>query len=331
MARPDGPVESGPAVCIMVAGGERPGPRAGLARVGEDSVERKGASLDRLEIDEVPQLRDGVLILAFSGWMDGGEVSTGTVGWLVDTLEARPVASIAPQDFYIYAFPGSMEVSALFRPHTEIEDGVITAFEPPASTFYCDEVNGLLLFSGREPNLDWMGFADCVFSFAAQAGISRVYFVGSVGGAIPHTREPRLLSTVSDGSLKPELQRSGVRFTDYEGPASFSTCLLAQARERGFAMASLVAEIPAYIQGNNPKSIEAMVRTLAAMLELEVQFDDLRTVTLAWEERVSEALGEAPDLAQLVHKLESDYDNEVFDTQMGDLKEWLQRQGIRVD
>jgi hypothetical protein len=29
--------------------------------------------------------------------------------------------------------------------------------------------------------------------------------------------------------------------------------------------------------------------------------------------------------------MEEDYDNEMFDTQMGDLKEWLEKQGIRLD
>ena len=27
----------------------------------------------------------------------------------------------------------------------------------------------------------------------------------------------------------------------------------------------------------------------------------------------------------------SDYDHEVFDSQMGDLKDWLEQQGIRLD
>jgi hypothetical protein len=40
---------------------------------------------------------------------------------------------------------------------------------------------------------------------------------------------------------------------------------------------------------------------------------------------------ETPDLTRLIRKLEEHYDNEVFDTQMGDLKEWLQQRGIRVD
>jgi proteasome assembly chaperone (PAC2) family protein len=224
-----------------------------------------------------------------------------------------------------------MEVSALFRPHTTIEDGLITALQPPENTLFCDEQCQLIMFRGREPNLNWSEFADCIFAFASEAGVSSLYFVGSVGGAVPHTREPRLMSTVSDKRLKPALEQFGITFTNYEGPASFSTHLLTHAQSHGFTMASLVAEIPAYVQGSNPKSIEAVVRKLAAILGIHVDLGELRTLSAAWEDRLNEALEQKPDLAQYIHKLEEDYDNEVFDTQLGDLKEWLQQHGVRVD
>ena len=286
---------------------------------------------EQLKVRTRPSLTDGRMVLAFSGWMDGGEVSTGTVKWLVKTLGAQPVADIAPEGFYILNFPGSMEISALFRPHTRIEDGLVAEYKLPENTFFCNESADLVLFLGKEPNFNWADFADCIFSFASQAGVSSFYFVGSVGGAAPHTREPRLLSSVSDPGLKTTLGQYGLRFTNYEGPASFSTHLLARARDGGLSMASLVAEIPVYIEGSNPRSIEAVVRKLSAILGLQLGLDELRAVAGAWEKRLNDVLGSKPDLAKYIGKLEEDYDNEVFDTQMGDLKEWLQQQGVRVD
>jgi predicted ATP-grasp superfamily ATP-dependent carboligase len=286
---------------------------------------------NQLEIHAHPKLANGRMILAFSGWMDGGNVSTGTVEWLTETLGARRVAEINPESFYVYSFPGSMEVSALFRPHTKIDDGLVTAFQPPQNTLFCAEQHQLALFHGREPDFNWSSFADCIFSFASEVGVSSLYFVGSVGAAVPHTREPRLMSTVSDQRLKVSLEQFGITFTSYEGPASFSTHLLAHARSRGLRMASLVAEIPAYIQGTNPKSIEAVIRKLAAILRIEVNLREVRKLSAAWEERLNAVLEHKSDLAKYIRKLEEDYDNEVFDTQMGDLKEWLVQQGIRVD
>jgi len=286
---------------------------------------------DRLKTHQPPKLNEGRMVLAFSGWMDGGDVSTGTVDWLVDTLGARAVAEIDAEEFYIYNFPGSMEISTLFRPHTEISEGMVTAYEPAGNTFFCDEPNRLILFSGKEPNLNWASFADCIFDFASQAGVSMLYFVGSFGGLVPHTREPRLVSTVSDARMKPELEQYGIGLADYQGPASFATYLITRAARCGLRMASLVAEIPSYIEGTNPKSIEAVLRKLAALLDLQADFDGLRSSTDSWEGRLNKALKRKPELAKHIRKLEEDYDNEVFDTQMGDLKVWLQQQGIRVD
>ena len=54
-------------------------------------------------------------------------------------------------------------------------------------------------------------------------------------------------------------------------------------------------------------------------------------MTDAWETRLNDVLEGRQDLARYIQKLQEDYDNEVFETQMGDPKEWLQQRGIRVD
>src|SRR5919204_3900792 len=99
-----------------------------------------------LRVHDCPALDQATLVLAFTGWMDGGDVSTGTVQRLVDLLEARPIATIDPEPFYLYNFPGSMEVAALFRPHVKIEDGRVVALDMPTNTFYCHEPAQLVLF-----------------------------------------------------------------------------------------------------------------------------------------------------------------------------------------
>ncbi len=284
-----------------------------------------------LKIDARPRLSDASMVLAFSGWMDGGDVSTGTVEWLVQRLQAKRFAQIEPEGFYLYGFPGSMEVSALFRPHARISDGLVEEFRPPDSTFHCDEATGLVLFNGKEPHLRWETFADCIFSLASEVGVSTLYFVGSFAGAVPHTREPRLTSTVSEQALTSTVEQYGLRLGSYEGPASFATCLLAQASARGLKMASVVAEIPPYLQGTNPKAIEAVIRKLAAMLDLPLDLEDLRAASTAWEHRVNEALEDNEELTGVVRKLEEGYDGEVFDTELGDLKAWLEQKGLRVD
>lgn len=263
--------------------------------------------------------------------MDGGDVSTGTVNCLIDKLGAQKFAEVGPEGFYLYSFPGPMEMTALFRPHTKIEDGLIKSYETPADAFYYSEENDLILFSGKEPNLQWEEFAECIFSLCEQFGVEMIYFIGSVAGLVPHTREPRLFCSVSDAELKETFQHYGVKFTNYEGPASIVTHLTANCRKRGLRMVSFVATIPAYVQGSNPKCIEAVTRRLVGMLELQVKFDDLRLVSDEFEKKLSDIVQEQPELESNIQKLEEDYDNEIFNNEMGDLKQWLEQKGIRVD
>ena len=262
---------------------------------------------------DFPLTKGGTLVLAFSGWMDGGDVSTGTVKHLVELIEAEDFAEIDPERYYIYSFPGSMEVAALFRPQIEIKDGVIESIDMPNNRFYFHPNGEIVFFIGKEPNLNWRDFGDCIFRVAEETGIKRVLFVGSFGGPVPHTREPRLYITCSDKKLLPEMERYGMRRTGYEGPGSFTSYLMSRAKSSGLEMTSLVAEIPGYLQGTNPMSIEAVTRRLATILKLPVDLDTLRTESTEWEMGVSTAVEDNTELAEQVRLMEEVYDNELLE------------------
>ncbi len=265
-----------------------------------------------LTIQRRPQLDRATLVLALTGWMDGGDVSTGTVQRLIDLLGAEPIAQIDPEPFYIYNLPGSMEVAALFRPYAEIEAGRIKSFEMPSNRFFVHERANLVFFVGKEPNVAWRTFGDCILRLAAEVGVGRILFVGSFGGSVPHTREPRLFVSCSDPARLPDLDRYGLKPSTYQGPGSFSTYLMTRAEPAGLEMISLVAEIPSYLQGTNPLSIEAVTRRLAKILQLPLDLDQLRAASTQWELQVTAAVEENPEMAKTVRTLEDAYDNELL-------------------
>jgi proteasome assembly chaperone (PAC2) family protein len=267
---------------------------------------------DLLRFAQHLTLKQGTLVLAFTGWMDGGDVSTGTVRRLVDLLEAKPIAEIDPEPFYLFNFPGSMELTALFRPRVEIEDGLVKNIDLPRGTFYCHKPANLLLFLGKEPNLFWQTFAECIFEVARRMKVTRLLFVGSFAGSVPHTREPRLYVTCSDASLLPEMEQYGLRRTGYQGPGSFASFLMTEAPAAGLHMASLTAEIPAYVEGTNPLSIEAVTRRLAKILQLPLDLASMREASTEWELGVSAAIDKDEELAEKVRELEEAYDNDLL-------------------
>ncbi|MHC4542273.1 MAG: PAC2 family protein, partial [Planctomycetota bacterium] len=108
--------------------------------------------------------------------------------------------------------------------------------EIPTNTFYCSEEANLILFLGKEPNLGWDEYAECIFRVCEEFDVKTIYFIGSVAGLVPHTREPRLFCSVSHSALKETFQHYGVKFTNYEGPASIVTHLTAKCREHAVSM-----------------------------------------------------------------------------------------------
>jgi proteasome assembly chaperone (PAC2) family protein len=287
-------------------------------------------SSDKLRIFEDASFHNPRLLLGFEGWMDGGDVSTGTVRVLAERLYAKRFAEIEPEGFYLYNFPGAMEVTALFRPHCRIKKGIIREFTFPENAFYAAESEDLILFSGKEPNLAWQEYGDCIFALCREFDVKTIYFIGSVAGLVPHTRDPRFFCSVSDAQLKPRFESYGIKFSDYKGPASIVTYLTTMARQHGIEMVSIVATVPAYVQGSNPKCIEAVTRRVAGMLSVHVELDDLRATADEFEKKLTEAVQEQPELADNVTKLEQDYDNEIF-SEMGELQTWLHQKGIRLD
>ena len=286
---------------------------------------------DPLTILARPPLHAPTLILGFSGWMDGGDVSTGTVDFLREALEAQPLAEIAPNDFYILNFPGSMEVTALFRPEVIIENGLIKDFTWPENRFFYAEHENLILFTGHEPNFGWQRFAQCFFDLVHAFGVEQIIFVGSVAGIVPHTREPRLYGAVSQPPLRDFLEKHDVRPSSYEGPASFSTALMVRAQEEGVSMASLVAEVPPYVQGRNVKCIEAVCARLLTMLNINLDISDLTLLRREFEHKLNQVVNEREDLAELVTRMEHEFDAEIRDEEMHDLKAWFEKQNIRLD
>lgn len=286
---------------------------------------------DNLKIYTKPKLNNPALIMSFSGWMNAGDVSTGTIQYLIDKFDAFEFAHIVPDSFYIYNFPGSMEFSSLFRPHTEIDEGLIKNYQEPSNIFYADTINNLILLTGKEPNLAWHEYSDCILDICREFSVSQLVFIGSIAGLTPHTREPRILCSVSNKELKEPLEHLGFKFTNYEGPAGIITYLTIKTRENNMDLTNLIAEIPAYLHGYNPRCIETAVKCLARILNLHLQLDDLRTLADNFEKRVTQLIQENEELAEKIQQLETDYDNEMFDTEMTDLKNWLQKKGIRLD
>lgn len=289
--------------------------------------------MENLAIYETPELDSPRMILGFTGWMDGGGVSTGTVNYLAEKLQAPKLADIASPEFYILNFPVStvpitvltdrgtalvssvnpMEFAAIFRPHTQIRDGIIQELRFQKNEFRYSESANLVLFSGEEPHIRWREYCDCIFAVARQFQVQEFYFVGSVASPIPHTRAPRVHASVATEALKEKLREFDIGFGDYEGPAGLVTFLSMLSVDEGIEMSNLVLEVPHYPfldMPAYPKSILKAVSVLCRLLDLDIPSPDLVTAADRTEDKLNEAMAENEAFNELVKKLEEAYDSE---------------------
>ncbi len=283
--------------------------------------------MENLIIYKKPSLETPPMVLGFSGWMDGGSVSTGTIKYLKNKLKAKKFAEIDHKNFYIFNLPGTMQQVAQFRPYTKIKDGLLTDFQYPQNEFFYHGKNNLILFSGKEPHLKWDEYASCIFELGEKFDVKRMYFLGSVAGPTPHTREPRVSCSVSSEEQKAQLKDYDLRFTNYEGPASITTLLTELSKEKGVKMTSFVAETPIYVQTKNPKCMKAIAKRLVKLLGIDIDLGDLSRMSNEFEKNINQLVAKQPKLAEQIKKLEENYDKEFFD-QKGNFEEWLRRQGI---
>jgi predicted ATP-grasp superfamily ATP-dependent carboligase len=288
-------------------------------------------SKEKLKLLQKPMFDDPVLIIGLTGWMDGGEVSTGTIKYLVRMFKAEKMAEIKSTGFYIYNFPGGMEVSALFRPHCRIEDGLVEEFKLPENIFYSSPEHNVILFSGKEPNMGWEEDIECIFEVCREFRVKRVYFIGSVAGVTPHTREPNVYSSSSSEEIRDRFRKMGFKMSNYEGPASIITQMMPGVQQRNLELATIVVETPAYVQGYNPRCIETAIKCIARLLDIKVELEELKQSVTDFTRRIDKLLEGDEELAKKVKALEREHDREAFDSDMTDIKTWLANRGLKPE
>ncbi len=261
----------------------------------------------KLVLTKRPSLRAPYLIAGFGGWPNGGNVSTDTVYFLQSTLKAEQIGEITSDDLYIYSSP-----TLASRPITVIREGVLESLRFPSNTlFACQRLGAehdLLLLQGIEPDLHWQQFADaiveCLQTFKAQ----RLYTIGGYLDYAPHTRIPRLSAVVTDEALKDELEAYDVDLTDYEGPTSIQSYLLAACRAQGIEGISLWGGAPSYVQGSYPRLTQAMLQFLSQLWRLPLDLEEIEEQAIELEATLHEQIDTNPELADYIRRLEQVYD-----------------------
>lgn len=198
-----------------------------------------------LEIIETPTADSIYMLAGWHQWADAGAVSSGLPYYLINQLRAQKIAEIKSDGFYLFQIPGTHH---LLRPDVKFEEGYSVAIHPRENEFFYagNERSGLVIFLGEEPHMDIDRYADTLFAAAEAFNVRRLAMVGGVYGAMPYEKEREVSCTYSLRSMKEEMAKYAVRFSNYEGGATIGSYLVDRAKRASIEAFVFNAFVPAY-------------------------------------------------------------------------------------
>jgi len=263
--------------------------------------------------NEIPSLRDPVLVAAFAGWNDAAGAATAAAKMLVDKWNAHHFAEIDGEEFYDFTST---------RPLVRVGANFQRELEWPRNSFYYHadpsvERDAVILV-GVEPHLKWRTFTGEVLELARQCGVGLVVTVGAMITDTPHSRPVPLIGFATDPSLVERLRDIHVGPTRYQGPTGILGAIHDACLRQEMPAVSLWASVPHYLGvAENPKVAAALLHTIDALLGLHLDLEDLDQAVRRFEAQVNDIVAQSPEAAAYVKELETRADA-AQETETGD-------------
>ncbi len=285
----------GPSDMYSLAPGEpavpaAPGGTGGPDSPGTASPDSTGGAADQL-------------VIALDGFIDAGNVVSGTVSHLLSSLSHETVATF--------------DVDALLdyrarRPRIRLEDNVVTGVrwrELVLERFRDLTGTPFLLLHGPEPDRAWQSLSAAIVGLAARLGVRQVVGLLALPAAAPHTRPITFIGTATRPALLPD---RWPRFQAMEVPGALVTVL-----EHAFGLAgrdaiTVVAQVPNYLsQADVPHAGAALIQEAGRLTSLSLPVDGLLRAAEGLDKALVSELASSPENAAMVAELERQYDATV--------------------
>lgn len=179
------------------------------------------------------------------------------------------------------------------------ENSVIEAPQFPLSQFYyyknAGKVSDLILFIGEDqPGAKSYEFANCILDVAVKYHVQRVYTCAAALTRIHHTEQPRVWGVATNPTIARELKRRDLSQKGNLQIAGLNGLLLGVAKERDIDGICLLGEVPSYASRMpNPMAALAVLKVLAKMLDIQVDYAELNSIADDTREKMKQAAAEA--------------------------------------
>jgi len=253
---------------------------------------------------DVPVLRDPVLVAAFEGWNDAGDAASGAVEHLELIWDAEPFAELDSEEYYDYQ---------VNRPQVRLIDGVTREIVWPTTRLSLCSPPGadrdVVLLHGIEPSMRWRSFCDAIIELVDELQVHTVVLLGALLADTAHTRPVPVTGTAYSSEAA---ERFKLQTSRYEGPTGITGVLQDAFVRAGIPAVSFWAAVPHYVSNPpNPKATVALLRRVEDVLDIEVPLGELPLLAEEWEQTVTDMIEDDEEIAEYVRTLEERGDAEA--------------------
>lgn len=236
------------------------------------------------------------MLVALTGWVDGGLAGTGALAAVAEALEA-------PRKFATLDLADLLDLQQT-RPTVSLTDGVTRKVEWPSIDLVAGRAGrDVIIVAGPEPSIRWRDVTSTLVDVAQRLDVQLAVTLGGMPAPVSHRRPINVMATASSRSVAQEL---GALRADYFGPTGAQTVLQVALGEAGVRAAGLWAQVPHYVAATpSPPAIRAMLERLREVTGLTVDLHSLDEQSDEYLERVEDGLSERPDVADMVRQLEA--------------------------
>ena len=253
-----------------------------------------------------PPLREPHCIAMLRPWVNVGNVGATALRRLAEVFGATEIGRLSrPSEFYDYT---------RYRPQMNLSGDRRTVTVPNTIVFAGrrDSPPDLLLLQMLEPHARAEDFNDSITEVLRHLKVSRWVLVGGMYDSVPHSRPLAVTGSARGWDAPPELGGVRLRRGSYQGPTSMTSDLTQRMHEQeGLETLSLIVHLPLYLKLDD--DYRGAARLLHALSPVYGLGENLPEDALGEQQyaQVTPALINNPSLAELVARLEEEYDRRI--------------------
>ncbi len=252
-----------------------------------------------------PELRNPVLVAAFSGWNDAAEAATAAVKFLIDRWKTVTIAEIEAEEFFVFTET---------RPTVQTKRGQVRSINWPANRFYAfvDPTweRDVILYMGVEPQLKWKTFTSAFMEVCKRFNVSEALLLGAFLANIPHSLDVPVTGYSSTQEMLERMHEIDVQSSRYEGPTGITGVMHDAISRAKIPVSSLWAAAPHYLVATpNIKVTAALLTYLNTFLAFDLDLSDFQNDAIRFEEQISALVARDPEASAFVRKLEKETEN----------------------